>query len=215
MLRTSLLGVRLRERARLALDVTASAFAPTPPSHPRIQFVSARTDSRQPPIGKADLEQARALLFQARNDLEPRQWEALKGKLTAAERAFERFSQATKASGQAAEVVRGTERLGQVGRAKTWVEVLPRVGPLLVFLVLLYPSSTAGPQIDRRPDWVDAQGEYEAHLRELAEESRRLMEERVPQDAEEGVPDFDSDLVAAATAPTPWCRLDPKSWGRF
>ncbi len=163
---------------------------------------------------KADMEQARALLFQARNDLEPRQWEALAGKLTVAERAFERFSQATKASGQAAEVVRGAEGLSQAGRSMTWGEVLPRVGPLLVFLVLLYPSSTAGPEIDRRPEWVDAQGEYEARLRELAEESRRLMEERVPQDVEEAVPDFDSDLVAAVTAPTPWWKKPNPATGK-
>ncbi len=90
-----------------------------------------------------------------------------------------------------------------MGRARTWLEVLPRVGPLLVFLVLLYPSSTAGPESDRRPECVDAQGEYEARLRELAEESRRLLEERVPRDAEKGVPDLDSDLVAAVTDPTP------------
>jgi hypothetical protein len=192
----------------------SSAFVPTPSPNPRIQFVSARTDSQQPPIGKADLEQARALLFQAHNDLKPRQWEALNGKLTAAERAFERFAQATKASGQAAEVMRGTERLAQVGRAKAWVEVLPRVGPLLVFLVLLYPSSTAGPEVDRRPEWVDAQGEYEARLRELAEESRWLMEERVPQDAEEAVPDFDSDLFAAVTVPTPWWKKPNPATGK-
>ena len=189
----------------------SSAFAPAPASHPRIQFVSARTDVEQPPIGKADLEQARALLLQARNDLEPLQWEALAGKLTAAERAFERFSQATKASGQTAQVVRGVEGLSQVGRAKTWVEVLPRVGPLLVFLVLLYPSSTAGPEIDRRQEWVDAQWEYEARLREVAEESRRLLEERVPRDAE---PDFDSDLVAAVTAPTPWWKKPNPATGK-
>ncbi|QRO03084.1 hypothetical protein JRI60_07865 [Archangium violaceum] len=102
------------------------AFAPTPPSHPRIQLVSGQMDLRpQSRIGKADLEQARALLFRARNDLEPRQWEALDGKLTAAERAFERFSRAAKASGQAAEVVRETEGLAQAGRARTLTEVLP------------------------------------------------------------------------------------------
>jgi len=180
----------------------SSAFAPTPASHARIQFVSARTDSRRSPIGKADLERARALLFQARNDLEPHQWKALAGKLTSAERAFERFSQATRASGQTAQVVRGMEGLSQVDRAKTWVKDLSRVGPLLVFLVLLYPSSTAGPEIDRRPEWVDAQGEYEARLRDVAEESRRLMEDLVPQDAEE--------VVAAVTAPTPgWKKTDP------
>ncbi|WP_157759078.1 hypothetical protein [Cystobacter fuscus] len=138
----------------------------------------------------------------------------MKGKLTAAERAFDRFSQTTNASGQAAEVVRGAERLAQVGRAKTWVDVLPRVGPLLVFLVLLHPSSTAGPEIDRRPEWVDAQGEYEARLRELAEESRRLMEKLVPQDVGEVVPDFDSDPVAAVTAPTPWWKKTNPATGR-
>ncbi|WP_043432862.1 hypothetical protein [Cystobacter fuscus] len=125
-------------------------------------------------------------------------------KLTAAERAFERFSRAAKASGQAAEVVRGAEGVAQAGRARTLAEFLPRVGPLLVGLVLLYPSSTAGPEIDRRPEWVDAQGEYEARLREVAEESRRLMEEFERQEAEEVVPDFDSDPVAAVKVPTSW-----------
>jgi hypothetical protein len=190
----------------------SSTFAPAPPSHPRLQFVSARTDVEQPPIGKADLEQARALLLQARNDLEPSQWEALAGKLTAAERAFERFSQATKASGQTAQVMRGVEGLSQVGRARTWVEVFPRVGPLLVCLVLLYPSSTAEPEIDRRPEWVDAQGEYEARLREVAEESRRLMEEFSPQDAE---PDFDSAPLMAAREPKTWRNTVNPATGKF
>jgi Family of unknown function (DUF6310) len=51
------------------------------------------------------------------------------------------------------------------------------VGPLLVGLVLLYPSSTAGSEFDRRPEWVDAQREYEARLREVSEASRQLMVE--------------------------------------
>ncbi|MBM7113898.1 hypothetical protein [Archangium primigenium] len=191
---------------------SAFAFAPAPPSYPRLQFVSARTDVEHPPIAKADLEQARALLLQARNDLEPRQWEALAGKLTAAERAFERFSQATKASGQAAEVVRGAEGIAQASRARAWVEVSPRVGPLLVFLVLLDPSSTAGPEIDRRPEWVDAQGEYEARLREVAEESRRLMGERALQDAE---PDFDSAPLMAVREPKTWRNTENPATGRF
>jgi hypothetical protein len=181
------------------------AFVPAHPSNPRIQFVFGQMDLRQQSrMGKADLDHARALLFRARADLEPRQWEALDRKLTAAERAFERFSQAAKASGQAAEVARGAEGLAQAGRARTLAEVLPRAGPLLVFLVLLYPSSTAGPESDHRPEWVDAQWENEARLREVAEESRRIMKEFVPQEAEEVVPDFDSDLVAAVTAPTHW-----------
>ncbi|WNG41501.1 hypothetical protein F0U61_53340 [Archangium violaceum] len=135
-------------------------------------------------------------------------------KLTAAERAFERFSRAAKASGQAAEVVRGAEGVAQAGRARTMAEFLPRVGPLLMGLVLLYPSSTAGPDIDRRLEWVDAQGEYEARLREVAEESRRLMEEFERQEAEEVVPDVDSDPVAAVTAPTPWWKKTNPATGR-
>lgn len=88
------------------------AFVPTPPSVPSIRRVSAPMDPVQQGsrIGKADLDQARTLLLRARKDLAPRQWEALDGKLTAAERAFERFSTAAKSSEQAAEVVvRGVE----------------------------------------------------------------------------------------------------------
>ncbi|WP_152622826.1 DUF6310 domain-containing protein [Archangium violaceum] len=48
---------------------------------------------------------------------------------------------------------------------------------MLVTLVLLWPSSTAGPESDRRPPWVDAQLEFEARLRDVAESSRQLMAE--------------------------------------
>jgi hypothetical protein len=110
------------------------AFVPAPFPGPSIRLVSAPMESVHTgsQIGRADLEQARALLSRAHGDLEPRQWEALDGKLTAAERAFERFSTAAKASGQAAEVVRGAEGLAQAGRVRTLVEVLPGLGPLLV-----------------------------------------------------------------------------------
>ncbi|WNG17771.1 hypothetical protein [Cystobacter fuscus] len=135
-------------------------------------------------------------------------------KLTTAERAFERFSRAAKASGQAAEVMRGAEGVAQAGRARTLAEFLPRVGPLLVGLVLLYPVSTAGSEIDRRPEWVDAQREYEARLLDVAEESRRLMEEFERQEAEEVVPDVDSDPVAAVTAPTHWRKKTNPATGR-
>jgi hypothetical protein len=128
-------------------------------------------------IGKADLDQARALLSRARRDIEPRQWEALDHKLTAAERAFERFSRAAKTSGQAAEVARGVEGLAQAGRASQAPFALSRVGPVLVALVLLWPSSTAGPESDSRPPWVDAQRELEARLRDVSEASQQLMAE--------------------------------------
>jgi hypothetical protein len=126
-------------------------------------------------IGKADLDKARALLAQARKDLEPRQWEQLERKLTAAERAYERFSRAARTSGQAAEVARGAEGLAQAGRASEAPLALSRVGPVLVALVLLWPSSTAGPESDSRPPWVDAQRELEARLRDVSESSRQLM----------------------------------------
>ncbi|WP_043428576.1 hypothetical protein [Cystobacter fuscus] len=166
------------------------AIALTPPSSPSIRLVSAPREPVQPPslIGKADLDHARVLLSRARNDLAPRQWEALNRTLTAAEQSFERFSNAAKASGQAAEVSRGAEAFVRAGRARTVVVALPQVGPLLAVLALLYPPSTAPAEIDRRPEWVDAQREYEARLREVAEQSRRLMEEFERQEASEGAP---------------------------
>ncbi|WNG18686.1 hypothetical protein [Cystobacter fuscus] len=193
------------------------AFASTPSSGPRIRLVSAPMEPtpERSWIGKADLDKARALLSRARQDIELRQWEQLNRKLTAAERAFERFSRAAKSSGQAAEVVRGAEGVAQAGRARTLAEFLPRVGPLLVGLVLLYPSSTAGPNIDRRPKWVDAQGEYEARLREVAEESRRLMEEFERQEAEEVVPDFDSAPLMAVREPKIWRTTVNPAKGKF
>ena len=193
------------------------AFASTPTSGPRIRFVSSPMEPtpERSWIGKADLDKARALLSRARQDIEPRQWEQLNRKLTAAERAFERFSRAAKASGQAAEVVRGAEGVAQAGRARTLAEFLPRVGPLLMGLVLLYPFSTAGPEIDRRPEWVDAQREYEARLLDVAEESRRLMEEFERQEAEEVVPDFDSAPLMAAGKPKTWRNTINPATGEF
>jgi hypothetical protein len=184
--------MRLRTWSALLLLLTACASAPaprsmprphafasTPPSGPRIRLVSAPMEPtpERSWIGKADLDQARTLLSRARKDIEPRQWEQLDRKLTAAERAFERFSRAARTSGQAAEVARGAEGLAQAGRARTLAEFFPRVGPLLVGLVLLYPFSTAGSEIDRRPEWVDAQREFEARLRDVSESSRQLMVE--------------------------------------
>ncbi|HYO65512.1 MAG TPA: DUF6310 domain-containing protein, partial [Archangium sp.] len=184
--------MRLRTWSALLVLLTACASAPapqsmprshafvsTPTSGPRIRLVSAPMEPTPDRswIGKADLDKARALLPRVRKDIEPRQWEELDRKLTAAERAFERFSRAARTSGQAAEVARRAEGLAQAGRAGTLVEALPRVGPLLAVLVLLYPSSTAGPEIDRRPPWVDAQREFEARLRDVSESSRQLMVE--------------------------------------
>ncbi|WNG47874.1 hypothetical protein F0U60_29855 [Archangium minus] len=142
------------------------AFASTPTSSPRIRLVSAPMEPapERSRIGRADLDKARALLSRARKDIEPRQWEQLDRKLTAAERAFERFSRAARTSGQVAEVARGAEGLAQAGRASEAPLALSRVGLVLVALVLLWPSSTAGPESDSRPPWVDAQREFEVQL---------------------------------------------------
>ncbi|WP_198316513.1 DUF6310 domain-containing protein [Cystobacter fuscus] len=155
------------------------AFVSTPTLGPRIRLVSAPMEPapERSWIGKADLDKARALLSRAREDLEPRQWEQLDRELTAAERAFERFSRAARTSGHAAEVARGAEGLAQAGRAGEAPLALSRVGPVLVALVLLWPFRTAGPESDSRPPWVDAQREFEARLRDVSESSRQLMVE--------------------------------------
>jgi hypothetical protein len=144
--------VAMRFRACIALLLFVSAcasaptpramprphtFASTPTSSPRIRLVSAPMEPapRGSRIGKADLD--RALLSRARKDIEPRQWEQLDRELAAAERAFERFSRAARTSGQAAEVARGAEGFAQAGRANEAPLALPRVGPVLVALVLL------------------------------------------------------------------------------
>jgi hypothetical protein len=77
-------------------------------------------------------------------------------------------------------------------------------GPLLAVPALLYPSSTAPAEIDRRSEWVDAQREYEARLRDVAEASRRLMEEFERQEAAEVMPGVELNPVATGAAPTDW-----------
>ena len=184
--------MRLRAWSALLVLLTACASAPSPQSmprphafaststsSPRIQLVSAPMEPapERSRIGKADLDKARAQLSRARQDIESRRLEQLDRQLTAAERAFERFSRAARTSGQAAEVARGAEGLAQAGRASAAPLSLSRVGPMLVALVLLWPSSTAEPESDSRPPWVDAQREFEARLRDVSESSRQLMVE--------------------------------------
>ena len=193
------------------------AFASTPTSGPRIRLVSAPMEPAPERlwIGKADLDKARALLFRARKDLEPRQWEKLDRKLTAAERAFERFSRAARTSGQAAEVVRGAEGLAQAGRASEAPLALSRLGPVLVALVLLWPSSIAGPESDSRPPWIDAQREFEARLRDVSESSRQLMVELEAQPratkapAREPSPRKQSETALTQEEDDPRCKPIP------
>lgn len=156
--------------------------APATTSHAQIQRVSASSSPRAagPRIGKADLDQARALLSDARDELEPHRWALLDSRLAKAERAWERFNTVAKASGRAAEVARGAEGLAEAGRTSETVkglEALRRAGPLLAVLILLWPSSTAGPEFDELPPWLNAQLEFEARLREVSEASQRVRAE--------------------------------------
>src|SRR5690242_9152258 len=134
--------MRLRTWSALLLLLTACASAPapqamprphafasTPTSGPRIRLVSAPMEPapERSWIGKVELDKARALLSRAREEMEPRQWEQLDRELTAAERAFERFSRAARTSGQVAEVARA-EGLAQAGRASEVPLALSKAG---------------------------------------------------------------------------------------
>lgn len=156
----------------------SATHEPAPPQATRVEWVSATvvTPEDPPRIGKTELDKARALLQQARDELEPRQWALLDGKLTEAEQAWERFSTAARASGRTAEIASGAEGVaeaGRVGEVKS-IRALPRVGPLLALLLLLWPSSTAGPAYDELPPWLSAQLELESKLMELAKTSRQV-----------------------------------------
>jgi hypothetical protein len=119
----------------------------------------ARVTQQPARIGRADLERARKLLSDARNELEPRQWALLDAKLADAEQAWDRFAQLSRDGGRAAEVARGAEGLAQASRTPEGegVRALPRAGPLLLFLGLLWPARTAGPAYDELPPWLAAQ----------------------------------------------------------
>jgi hypothetical protein len=67
--------------------------------------------------------------------------------------------------------------------------------------VLLYPSSTAPAELDRRPEWVEARREYEARLREVAEASRQILEEleAQPRAAKAPVREFSRQKQLAST----------------
>jgi cell division septum initiation protein DivIVA len=183
--------------ATLLLFATACATAPRPPPLRRRHFeyqltdlsaLGARVQRVNAPggkapeysrIGQADLEQARALLSRARNDLEPQHWALLDRKLSEAEQAWERLARLARTSPEP-HVLRGSEGLA---RASQGPGALSRVGPLLVALVLLWPSSTAGPEEDRRPPWLDAQLELEARLRDVSAASQQVLAQLEAQSA--------------------------------
>jgi hypothetical protein len=120
------------------------------------------------------------LLAEARNELEPRQWELLDTKLTEVERAFERFNRAAAASGKVAEVARGTDGVADAGRTGEVTEgigAVARAGPLLALLILLWPAETAGPEYDHGPDWLPPEQELKAKLREVSKAAQQVRSE--------------------------------------
>src|SRR5689334_19534675 len=74
------------------------------------------SESTSSEIRKDDLVKARALLAQARTELEPKHWESLDGKLTEAERAWARYESLAKEVGQVARVPRGTQGVAEAQR---------------------------------------------------------------------------------------------------
>lgn len=175
----------------LLLLLAACATAPVPlsmppqqrrrPVTPRAQPVRApAAPAREPSkIGKVDLDEARALIARARRELEPRQWELLDRKLSEAERAWRRFdalsrSQARKAEVSRAEVVPVAGLVAAGEEAGAVVEAAS-ISPLLVALVGLWPSSTAGPEDDELPPVLVAQLEYEAALRAVSEAAQEVL----------------------------------------
>jgi hypothetical protein len=153
------------------------------PSKISIQLASApagvtgETSSR---IGAADLARARDVLSTARNELAPHHWKLLDGKLTEAERAFERFNRIASASGRAAEIARGARGVAPAGRGAGTGEGIGTVrpaGPWLVLLLLLWPAETAGPEHDHAPEWLGAQLEFEDRLREVVRAARQVQAE--------------------------------------
>lgn len=152
---------------------------------PGVPVQLATTTAPAPPgnaslIGKEELEEARAVLNRARDELAPNQWALLDSKLTEAERAFEHFNTVASASGKVALVGRGAEQLSKAGRTVEiieGIEKLAHAGPALALLILLWPSETAGPEYDHGPDWVPPEESFKAKLREVSKAAQQVRSE--------------------------------------
>lgn len=121
------------------------------------------------------------MLSEARKDLEPRQWGLLNTKLLETEQAFARFNEVAQASGKIARVARGAEAAAEAGRTGEMIEGVgsaSSAGPLLMLLILLWPSETAGPAHDHGPDWLPPEKqELEKKLRELSMAGQQVKSE--------------------------------------
>lgn len=171
--------------------LTLACATPTPPRSggpsPLVSLVLAQAPQR---INAAEIEAAQALLSQARTQLEPGQYALLERELVEAESAFQRYAALARASGEVAEVARGAEALvGARSAAQIAEELGPisRVGPVLVALAVLWPSSSIATQSEELPPKLVAEIDLQAALQRVVRDSRRVGEEieaaRRPQGA--------------------------------
>jgi len=183
---------------------TAPSLKPTNPPLPTtratpssasipIELASAAspTANNLPVINKATLDEARTLLAQARNELEPPQWELLHNKLSEAEEAFARFNRVATANGKAAQVPRGSEAVAEssrTGEATNGLGSAARVGPLLALLILLWPAETAGPEYDHGPDGLLQEEKFKAKLREVSKAAQQVKSELAASRRKQGSP---------------------------
>jgi hypothetical protein len=134
------------------------------------------------PIGKQELVRARELLSRTRDQVEPQQWEVLDRSLAEAEQAFEHLNSVAQAGAETTAVVRGAEGVANPGRAGAAVEALAEAGPMLIALILLWPSSTAGNDVDHGPAHPASAVErarlnFEAKLRNVSLAAQKVTSE--------------------------------------
>ena len=150
---------------------------PMPPAWVQLASASTGEPALEPSrISQVDLERARTLLNEARNELEPGQWKLLENRLAEAERAWAHFNAVAQEGGSVAEVARGTEGFAEAGRVSETegFRANPRLGPLLFLLLLLWPSETADAAHDHSPPWYVAEREFKERLRELAQAAQEV-----------------------------------------
>src|SRR4051812_47893613 len=91
--------------------------APRPEAPSPLAHLGPGPAGPPPTIEWGELERAKALLAEAKGELQPQQYELIEEDLVQAEAAFQRFSTLAKAGGEAAEVVRSAEALTGAQRA--------------------------------------------------------------------------------------------------
>jgi len=165
-----------------------------------------------PTIGAAEIEAAKALLAQAKGALQPEQYQRLEKGLVEAEGAFQRFAKLARAGGQTAQVARGAQALTAAQRASKIAEGLgklsAKIGPLLVAMAMLEPSSTATQEQDY-PSWMRARDELEVKLRQVAADSQRVGKEmeaaRRPAGQSEGTAEEERSAGRKRESDRCWC----------